>query len=320
MKRLALLIIFCVFLVPSCRDSGDSVSTAFANDPKAQADLRRISSGLSQGGAVSTDDFNTIRTLVEKYPNEPEVAKTYRTLLILRSDFSTLEKFLLRDGVENLSGEEKQDLARVYIKNGKSAEALEIITPLIQNSKNDVQLRSLAGVCNFNLGRFEEAGRQFDAVWEEIKAQKMVNEISTRGVIYYRLKNNEKAIELLRLAIELDPAHITSNYTLSRIYSETGETAKAREYQEKTDELQNRLKAATKVKSQQVGDVYDLERAWEAKNYQKVTQIATRLIPNAADDGQRLILYRYLHRSYIALGSDIEAAKAQQEIRKLESK
>jgi len=319
-KRLALQFIFCVFLLAACQNSVESESAQFANDPQAQADLSRIKSGLSQGGVVSGNDFEALKSLVDKYPNVPEVGKAYRSVLVIRNDFNTLEKFLLRNGVENLNAEETQDLARVYIKNGKSAEALGILAPLIENSKSDVQLRSLAGVCNFNLGRFEEAGREFDAVWDEILSKKMVNEIATRGVAYYRLREKEKAIEVLKSAIDLDPDHITSNYTLSRIYGEMGDTAKAKYYQKKTDEIQNRMKAATKVKSRQVVDAYDLEKAWEGKNYNKVIEIATRLIPNMTDRGQRLILYRYLQESYLALGSKAEAEKAEQEIRKLESK
>lgn len=313
-----ILIILCSLgLFLSCQSAAEKDQQLLAKDTQSKTAINKINAEVRGTGKISVESFEKLKALHEKYPNSVEINKIYKNALVIRGDLETLEKFLTRDNPEELSLEDKKNLAKLYVKKGKYEKSLEMLKALRDKHPNDIELRGLTGLSFFHMGKMEEAGKEFDSVWNEIIENKKVEEIATRGIIYFRRNDLPKAIETLEKAIEIEPDNLSANYTLSRIYSQQGDAEKAAEYSQKTDKLQNQMKAETFAKSRQVKLIYDLQNAWNEKRYSEVVNLANQMLPTANDDQQKLILYQYLYESNKALGKQAEAQKALAEAQNL---
>lgn len=286
-------------------------------DPATEQFLGRITPALAAGRKISPEDFERLREIYRKYPQADPIRRAYQTALVRREDWGTLEEFLTRQK-SGLSAEENRLLAKVYVKLGKFRQALEILQPLIETDPEDVEIRGLAGISLFNLGEQEAAGRHFDSVWERLIAEKKIEEIALRGIIYYRRDRLPEAVRTLETALEIDPGHIPSLNTLSRIYARRGDAERARLYSEKTSARQKEIRRETFEKSRRVGQIYELERAWADKNYREVIELANKLLPATSDKKEKMVLYQYLFNTYRALGRTSEAEEVADQVRKLQ--
>ncbi len=313
--------LFSFFLLQlACQNSAEANKELPANDPEAKAVLNQAGLEIKSSRSISPENFEKLKAVYEKYPDVKAVKDIYKAALIIRDDLTSLENFLTEDNLPELSADDRKNLARLYIKNGKYEKASEVLNSLIKENPNDVEVRGLNGLTLFNLGKLDEAGKEFDSVWDAIVKNKMAEEIATRGIIYYRQNNMPKAVETLEKALAADPGYISANYTLSRIYAEKGDTEKAEFYRKKTDEMQDRQKAETFAKSKAVKLSLELQKAWQEKRYQEVINLANQMLPTVADKQQKTILYQYLFESYKALGQPDEAEKARQAAQKLNTK
>ncbi len=311
-------LLFCLAFLFSCQSAAEKESAALKQDAPVLSQLSQITNSINQTRSISPENFAVLKTIREKYPNAPEVRQTYKNVLIVREDWQALEKFLNEKPLADLSAEDRQTLGKVYVKSGKYEQAVETLKPLAEANPNDVETRSLLGLSYFYLDKPEEAGAQFDSVWDKIIAEKRVDEITTRGIIYSRQNNFPKAIETLKKAIEINPSSATANNALSQAYARSGDAEQAEIYRKKTVEINDKNTAQTFEASRRVQKIYELETAWKAKNYREVINAAKQILPIAEDKNQKIVLYQYLFESHKALGNEREANNALTEAQKLQ--
>lgn len=289
-------------------------------DEEAKQTIAKVARMLKSKQKPSTKDFNNLKAVFEKYPEEEISRRIYLATLIEREDWEAVEEVLAVKDLSKLNDEEKQVLAETYVKLSKFTQALELLKPLVKNNPNNSKLIGVVGLTYFNLGENGEAAKHFDSIWDELLTKKDVEKISMRGIIYFRQNNLPKALETLEKALEIDPNHISSLNTLSRIYAKKDDQEKAEKYKKRTALAQQKLQKDTFAKSKRVKQIIELEEAWEKKNYRVVISLSKELIQTATDPNQKSALYAYLSKSYTALGMNEEASRAMKMARQLNKK
>ncbi len=312
------ILLFCLAFLCACQSVEEKDSAALKQNAPALSQLAQINNAINTTRSISPENFAALKTIREKYPDAPEVRQTYKNALVVREDFQALEKFLNEKPLAALSAEDRQTLGKVYVKSGKYEKAVETLKALAEANPNDVETRSILGLSYFYLDQNDEAAAQLDSVWNKIVAEKRLNEITTRGIIYSRQNNFPKAIETLKKAVEINPSSAAANNALAQVYARTGDAEQAEIYRAKTVEINDKSAADTFAASRRVQQIYELENAWKAKNYQAVINLAKQILPTADDNNQKIVLYQYLFESYKASGNQAEANNALTEAQKLQ--
>ena len=166
------------------------------------------------------------------------------------------------------------------------------------------------------MGKYDEAKAELDGSWEQINKEKRIEEIALRGIIYFYEKENDKAIETLNKALEIDSKHVLTNNSLSRVYAAQentekaqGNTEKAQEYVTKVKREFDAITAREKVSSAKAEDTMKIQVAYKAKRFEEVINLANRMLPSA-NAREKVILYQFLVNSYQATGKTKEAQEA----------
>jgi Flp pilus assembly protein TadD len=310
--------LLCLAFLCACQSEAEKQSAALKQDAPVLSQLAQINNAINTTRSISPESFAVLKTIREKYTTAPEVRQTYKNALVVREDWAALETFFGETPLAELSAEDRQTLGKVYVKSGKYEQAIEALKPLADGNPNDVETRSLLGLSYFYLDKPDEAGAQFDSVWDKIIAEKRIDEITTRGIIYSRQNNFPKAVETLKKAIEFNPSSAAANNALSQVYARQGDAEQAEIYRAKTVEINDKIAAETFEASRRVQRIYSLENAWKAKNYKEVINLANQILPTTADKNQKIVLCQYLFESYKALGNQAEANNALAEAQKLQ--
>lgn len=309
-------VIFCLLFTVACQTEAERDAKLLAEDPAAVAQLRQINAAINTTRYVSPDQFEALKNLRDKYPHSADVRQTYKNALVIREDFAVLEKFLSELPAAELTRDDKITLAKVYVKRAKYQQVIDLLKPVAEEYPNSIEVRSLLGLANFNLGQMDEAAVQYDSVWDSIIRERKAEEIAQRGMIYFQQNNLSKAVETLEKALEINPEHIPSNNTLSKVYARQGDAEKAEFYRRKTVNAHDTGTANQLQASRTVQKIYMLEEAWKEKRYEEVINLSREMLPKS-EGGQKMVLYQYLFESYKALGRQTEAENALAEIRKL---
>jgi tetratricopeptide (TPR) repeat protein len=99
----------------------------------------------------------------------------------------------------------------------------------------------------FNLGRFQEAKKLYEAVVEMDPGY--VDALNNLGVIYIHDGNFDAAKENLEKAVRLDPAHVESYYNMACMYSIKGEIKQGLEYFKRAISLEKDVRGWAMVDS-----------------------------------------------------------------------
>lgn len=303
-------------LLCACQSTSEG-NDPVLKDPNASGKLAQLSNSLRTTRNISTENFRELRSLAGRYPASRAVRQTYLEALIVRDDWGTLETYLNDPSQGELSPEDKLLLGKVYIKNGKYLKGLEILEPIAATRPDDFEIIGLLGNAYFHLDQPEKAGPLFDRIWERLVAEKRYEEITMRGLIYFRNGELEKALETLNRSHEIKPDQIAVNNSLSRIYAKLGQTEKAEYHRGLTVKSLDRSVDEKYLASQNVQRVIELENAWKAKDYSGVLTAARQMLPTA-QPAQRAVLYQYILEAATAVGDKAAADEARSEIQKLQ--
>jgi tetratricopeptide (TPR) repeat protein len=309
----------CPALFISCQNAAQKDAGLLAQDARAKSELNRTGQLLSGGYPLTPPDFEAIKQIHEKYPNSAEVRNVYQSALARRGDWESLVKLIETAPAAERRREDNLNLARSYLKLGRYEDEINLIKPLADAAPNDADLNSLLAYGYFYQGQTDEAAKRLDAVWNLIVQNKKIDEINTRGMIYFRQKNYDKAIETFKTALEINPDDVSANNTLSRIYAVEGNAVQAEIYRQKTEKAQAAISENETKASRAVQNAYQLEDAWKAKRFEEVIALARGLLADA-DERNKPALYQYLIESYKALGKTDEAQRAQAEAQNLKQK
>jgi tetratricopeptide (TPR) repeat protein len=306
-------ICLAIFLC-ACQPTAGSEDLAL-KDPDTSAKLAQLSNSLRTTRNVSNENFKELRSLTERFPASKAVRQTYLEALIVRDDWGTLETYLTGSSHGEISPEDKLLLGKVYIKNGKYLKGLEILEPIAANRPDDFEIIGLLGNVYFHLDQPEKAGPLFDRIWERLVSEKRHEEITMRGLIYFRSGDIEKALEVLNRSFEIKPDQIAANNALSRIYAKLGQKEKAEYHRGLTVNSLDRSVDEKYRASQNVQRVIELENAWKAKDHSRVLTVARQMLPSAPP-AQRIVLYQYILGAATATGDKTTADEARAEIQK----
>ncbi len=242
---------------------------AYQADSESKKLLSQTSQAMFAGQKPSSAEFESIKSILEKYPEAESVRSVYKMALIRREDWNALEEF---------------------------------------QQRNDPEIRSILANSNFYLGKYDEAKLILDKNWEEIINQKRSDDVTLRGMIYFHEKDLEKAVATLQKALELNPDSIPAANGLSRVYAAKGEPEKAAEYVAKVQQKFDKMTTEEQRKTNLLEQVYKLQEAYKAKRFAEVIEIGSKMLPEA-DEKNKPALYQYLYNSYAALGKNKEAAE-----------
>jgi tetratricopeptide (TPR) repeat protein len=313
------VLLLCLAFFISCQNAAQKEASLLAQDANAKSELSRISQALNGGYPLTPQDFASIKQIREKYPNSADVRNVYQSALVKRNDFESLVKLIEAVPATERTREDNLNLAKSYLKLGRYQDEIDLVKPLAESKPKDLETNSLLAFGYFYQGQTDDAAKYLDAVWDTIVQNKRIDEINTRGLIYFRQKNYDKAIETFKKSLEINADDISANNTLSRIYAAQGDAAQADIYRLKTEKAQDAISANEEKASRMVQNSYRLEDAWKAKRYEEVINLARQMLPDAGEKNKPA-LYQYLIESYKALGKTEEAQKVQSEAQNLKQK
>ncbi len=309
----SMILTFAAFLACSGNPISDSIPP---DDRQSTADLSRIRQSLDRGATLLPADFEALKAIHAKYPRVRPVGEIYRSALIKRGDWETLEKLITKTPPADRFPEDIKNLARVYYKLGRFDEAVAAADPLAESNPVDLEMNGIVASSYFNLGKDTEAAAQIDRHWDAIVAAKRVDDIIVRGIIHSRNKESDQAIAVLLKANELAPDNVTTLNALARAYNDSGNTEKAEEFRKLTGSIQERKTQTERMAMQEVRLIYELQARWEAKDYPEVIRLARLALPIAGASNQAA-LYQYIAEASKALGRADEARAALAELEKL---
>jgi tetratricopeptide (TPR) repeat protein len=303
-------------VLTSCGSSAGKDQASYEKDKAAVIEVRRIQASLAQSPNVLQSDLDLLKRLHEKYPGVPEVQQALQNALQVRQDWAALETLLTQKPESERTTQDQILLAKVYIKLGRYADASRILGPMADAAPNDLELNSLAAHAWYNAGKYDEASRVLDRVWNAIVASGAVDELTMRGMIYFYRGDKDRAIEVLRKAVEIKPDHIPANNALARVYAAKGDQTQAERYRAQAESSHARQTADESRGMRVTSRSRDLEAAFAAGRYDEAIQIAREML-QLADDAQKPVIYEYLAKAYQASGRQAEAQTALQDAARL---
>ncbi|QYO67076.1 tetratricopeptide repeat protein [Leptolyngbya sp. 7M] len=288
-------------------------------DSASNSELARIEKVLSSGQPFLPKDFESLKSILAKFPHTTRVIESYKSALIKREDWAALADFLIAQPPGKLSRTDRANLARAALRLGRYDDVITTAKPLVDEDPNDVDTASILASGYYNIGRMDESAAIFDRHWSAIVDQKRISEITLRGLIHHRQGNDEKAIEVLLKSAELSPDNITALNTLSRIYNAHGDLARAEEFRRRNEAAQAKQAAEAARAHHQVQMLYELQDKWEQQKFTDVIIIARKAIESATESNKP-VLYQYIAESYSKLGRPQDARAALMEIERLKQK
>lgn len=305
----------CLVFLTACQDTAQKDAELLSQNRQDSVELQRLK-GVIGTRLITRADLDSLKKLYAKYPTVDDVKKTLQAALVVRRDWSALEKLLTEIPKEQQTDADKIELTKVYIKLGKGKEASQTITPFADAKTDDVELNGLAGQAFFVAGQNEEAAKYIDRVWGKLIAAKKVDEITTRGLIYFYQGNNQKAVEVLTEANKINGNYIPTLNALARVYAAMGNETQAESYRTHVEKIMHDVTAEETRNAKLVEHANELQKAWNEKRYEDVIKIAQGMMPDA-DPANKAVLYEYIAQSYHALGKTEEAKAAMNEAAKL---
>jgi len=318
MSRVHLLVgLLClIFSLAGCQSAAERDQAGFEQDKAAVTDVRRIAAGLARMQGVAQGDLDLLKAVHAKYPAAAEVRQTLQTALQARQDWDALEKLLTEKPEAERTQSERVYLSKVYLKLGRYKEARAILEPLAAAAPQELELNSLLGQALYFEGRYEEAARVFDRVWDAIVAAKQVDELMMRGMIYFYQGDKGRAIETLKKTVEINPDYFSGYNALSRVYAAQGDTAQAEAARAQAERAHARQTAEETRRIRLNALARDLENAFASRRYEECVRIAQEML-QSADEAQKPTLYDYIGQAYQAVGKQAEAQSAFQEAARL---
>jgi Flp pilus assembly protein TadD len=317
-ERTVFAICLVAILFVACGTPAESETEALKRDSETRARFAQITSAIATRNMISPEDFAALKKIREKYPNEPEIRKTYRNALIMREDWAAIVSFVKSNG-EPISDDDQKLLGQALVKLGRYADAVEALNPVADARLDDSEVQSLIAWSNYHTGKIAEAKAILDRNWQRIVNEKRVGDMALAGLIAIGSNDLDGAESILIKAHEIDSKSVAVTNVLAQLYMRRGDADNAEKYRLKTAQLNEKRSAEEARGGTEVQLSYELVAAWEQKRYVDVIAKANQLITSSTDKNKRATLFQYLHEAHKALGNQAEAERALSEIQRLKS-
>ncbi len=317
-RTLFAICFFAIAFNTGCGGSAQSESDAFKRDSETRARFAQITAAIATRNMISPEDFAALKRIREKYPNEPEIRKTYRNALIMREDWAAIVSFVKSDG-EAVSDDDRKILGQALVKLGRYADAVEALKPLGEAKPDDSEIQSLIAWSNYQIGKTADAMVILDRNWQRIVAEKRVGDMALAGLVAISNNDLDRAEKILVDAYAVDSENAAVTNALAQLYMRRGNADKAETYRLRTVQLNEKRSAEEARGRAAVQLTYELFDAWEQKRYVDVITKANQLLSGTSDKNKRITLFQYVYEAHKALGNQSDADRALSEIQRLKS-
>ena len=300
-----------VFFV-SCSDGKIS-----SGDANTRSVLIRIKTEVGTTGTISPKSFDELTALKIKYSKDPDVNEVYRNALIVRSDWSALAVSIESIPEFDRSTDENKLLAKAYIKLGNNDPAIAILKAL--TAVGDPEISLLLVHAYFGAGKDQNAAAELDRNWDRIVAQKDLEAINIRGLIYLRDGQFQKAIDAFQIANKIDPKDRATLTSLARSYKAIGDDAKAEEFQQLANHVYDQTENDERNKMQFVDLSRKLERAYATKEFKLVIEITNSML-SITNEKNLAAVHQYRVEAFRALGDKKGEAESLEILSRLKKK
>ena len=302
-KKSSVLILLGLLVVCSSCDS------SLSSQPQKLAQVNSFEKKLNSGQRLTNEEYKSLSEILASFPTDEKVVSVYEKSLTQRKDWETLAKFYENEGSSLADSKKKSAVA--YFRAGRYSKTKELSVGF---DVKDTESRRIRVGALYNLGEYDEAAKILDANWEAIKAGKRVDEYVYRGMIHFYKKENDKALDIFKEALEIDPDNIPVYNGLSRVYSALGKDDEAKEALASLRENYEKLTQKERAKTRFVEKIYKMQEDYKKKRYTDVI-VTAKQIESEIPPNQRKVFYQYLYNSYRALGREAEAREALQKAR-----
>lgn len=309
-------LLLALLLLSGCEYREPDPERRFSADLAATRELSRIRELQAEGGLLTPSDFRALQQLFELHPRARRVHASYRAALIQRSDWASLETFLLQTPSELRSEEHQLDLARVYFRQGKYQDLLETLAGLPEARRASAELVAMQATALFRLGLLDEAASHLDLHWQTLLSESNSDGVGLRGQILLHQREFERARDLLTQAVQWAPDDRNILLGLARAHHAMGEEGPAAAALARADALQEQRSGQTRQAMHQVELANALQQHWAAQQYPQVIVVARQAL-QVLDATHHPVLYEYIVEAHRRLGqgAQAEAALAEQKAR-----
>ncbi len=307
-KTLAFLLLAGMLGLSGCSDPRARDDEALAADKNASSELARIGQVLASGMPLQVSDFESLKTIRQKYPRATKVKEIYVSALIKREDWQALVDLFKSEPEVTLSSADEANLARAYFRLGRFADVVSSTEPLVEKDPENIDLATLLAGGYYNTGTFDKADALLAKFWTRIESERRVSEMTLRALIFSRQGKDEESRALLERVIALQPENVTALNALSRSYFANGEVARGEEFRKRTQDAQAKNTAEENRALRKVQLIYELQDKWNQQQYADVIVLARQALV-VSDARTKPVLYQYIAESHTRLGQT-EAAKA----------
>lgn len=208
---------------------------------------------LAQVGLLKDDRLWSLlnRKVIDWYQKHPEDS---RTLITIARDLIAIEDNQAKktaEGILRMVLENEPNntgaisvLAMILEMAGRSAESAELYQQLLQlEPANLIAINNLAWIMCEKQGKYKQA---LELAQKGLKiAPQYIDLIDTRGMVYYRLGEFNKAVQDFTSCIKLypssAPAGVSSRFHLARAFAKLGQKTQAIEYLKQALDLESRI-------------------------------------------------------------------------------
>lgn len=317
--KILAVIVFVLACFISCTKPSEREAAQLASDAAATSELNRINAVLASPQPPSREDVSVLMKLREQYPNSPVVRQLLQGVLIKRNDWEPVTRLISSVPAAERGFNDNLNLAKALIKQGRYAEAEQVLGSLNPGPEHRIETSALLGQSQFYRGDLDRAAATLEPIQADLLAARRAEELALLGTIYFRRGDHARAIDVLGKTVAAVPDSISANSVLSRVYAAAGDSANAELYRAKLDEINSKIAADEKRKSRLVPLFYELEDAYKAREFDKVIDLANR-VKSEADARSLPAVYQYLAAAYAAKGNNAEASRARDEAARLTQK
>ncbi|MEP6903304.1 MAG: hypothetical protein ABJA66_16370, partial [Actinomycetota bacterium] len=131
-------LLVCLFLFDSCQNATEKDSNLLNRDKQSLAELNRVNQIISSGQLITQNEVDSVQKIREKYPSAPVVRQILQSALIRREDWQTAADLISQIPELQRTDEEKNNLAKIYLKLGRYEDVLRIVNPLLEKNPADI--------------------------------------------------------------------------------------------------------------------------------------------------------------------------------------
>lgn len=258
--------------------ASDPVPPTFAEDPDA-GKLAGIQQRFDGRGALSPDDFDTLRGLGERHPHEPGVRALLERVLLAREDWHALIDLRTLTPPHERTDREWRALATLLVKAQRYDDACRVLDRLVSGHPDDVELRWSRAFADYYRGQYARAVEALDTYETELLAAGHTQTLLFRGLSRFQLDEMDAAVADLEAYVARAPDDIAGLNGLARALVAVGRDDEADPLLARVEALHDRRNTAESQQAYLAAKARGLDEALSAGRFDEAETIILELLP-----------------------------------------